>query len=83
MSNPQWNNVVYLNVGIYNFEQRRINVAYANVDANNIRQRRNNAVLFNAKFYNVGQRGNDVVEMTISKKNQKKSFQINSLNSKF
>ena len=82
-SNQRWNNVVYLNVGIYNVEQRRINVAYFNVDVNNVRQRRNNVVLFNVEFYNVGQRGNNVVKMTISKKNKKKSFQINTLNSKF
>ena len=42
-----------------------------------------NVVLFNVKFCNVGQRGNNVVKMTISKKNEKKSFQISILNSKF
>ena len=29
-----WNNVVYVSVGIYNVEQRRINVVYFNVDLN-------------------------------------------------
>ena len=71
---------MYLNVGIYNVEQRWINVAYFNVDVNNVRQRRNNVVLFNVEFYNVGQRGNNVVKMTISKESKKKSFQINTLN---
>ena len=74
---------MYLNVEIYNVEQRRINLVYFNVDVNNVRQRRNNVVLFNVEFYNVGQRGNNVVKMTISKKNKKKTFQINTLNSKF
>ena len=72
-SNQRWNNIVYLNVGIYNVEQRRINVAYFNVDVNNVRQRRNNIVLFNFKFYNVCQRGSNVVKMTIYKKEQKKN----------
>ena len=75
-SNQRWNNVVYLNVGIYNVEQRRINVAYFNVDVNNVRQRRNNVVLFNFEFYNIGQCGNNVVKMTISKKNKKNHFKL-------
>ena len=58
-SNQRWNNVVYLNVRIYNVEQRLINVAYFSVDVNDVRQRQNNVVLFN------------VVKMTISKKNKK------------
>ena len=43
-SNQRWNNVAYVNVGIYNVEQRRINVAYFNVDLNNVTQCRNNVV---------------------------------------
>ena len=48
---------------------------YFNVDMNNVRQRRNN-VIFHVEFHNTGQRRNNVVKKTISKKNQKKSFQI-------
>ena len=43
---------------------------------NNVRQRRNNVVIFHVEFHNIGQRWNNVVKTTISKKNQKKSFQI-------
>ena len=53
-SNERCNNVVYLNFGIYNVEQSRINVAHFNIDVNNIRQRGNNIVLFNVEFYNLG-----------------------------
>ena len=53
-SNQRWNNVVYLNVEIYNVEQRRINVVYFSVDMSNVGQRRNNVVIFNVGFYNVG-----------------------------
>ena len=67
-SNLRWNNVVYVNVEIYNVQQRRINVAYFNVDLNNVRQRRNNVVILNVNFHNVGQRRNNVANMTISKK---------------
>ena len=43
------------------------------VDMNNVRQRRNN-VRLNVDFHNVDERRNNVVKMTISKKNQQKSF---------
>ena len=79
-SNKRWNNVAYLNVGIYNVEQCRIMVAYFNVDVNNVRQNRNNVVLFNFEFYSVGQPGSTVVKIAISKKNDnnnKKSLQFN------
>ena len=59
---------MYVNVEIYNVEQRRINVVCFNVDINNVTQRRNNVVIFNVKFHNVDQRRNKVVNMTIFKK---------------
>ena len=46
MSNQRRNNVVYVNVEIYNVEQRRINV-----DLHNVRR---NIVIFNVDFHNVG-----------------------------
>ena len=61
--------------------QRRKNVLYLNVSTYNVEQRRIN--VFNVDFYNVGQSGNNVVKMTISIKNKKKSFKVNTLNSKF
>ena len=70
MSNQCLNNVVYVNVEIYNVEQRRINVVYFNVDLNSIRQRRNNVVIFNVDFHNVEQRRNNVVNMTDLKINK-------------
>ena len=60
-SNQRWNNVVYVNVGIYNVERRQINVVYFKVDLNNFRHWQNNIVIFNADFQNV-------VNMTIKKK---------------
>ena len=57
-SNQQWNNVVYVNANIYNFEQPRINVVYFNVNLNNVRQRQNNAVIFNVDFHKVAKRRN-------------------------
>ena len=65
------NNVVYVNVGIYNVEQRRINVAYFNVDLNNVRQRRNNNVIFNVNLHNVEPLRNNIVNMTINKMKNK------------
>ena len=62
------NNVVYVNVEIYNGEKRRINIVHFNVDLNNVRQRWNNVVIFNVDFYNVGQRWNKVVHVIIWKK---------------
>ena len=67
MSNQRWNNVAYVNVEIYNVEQRRIDIAYFNVDIKNVRQHRNNVVIFNVEFHNVDQRRNNVVNMTIFK----------------
>ena len=63
----RWNNVAYINLEIWNVEQRRINVDYFNVYSNNIRLRRNSAVIFNVDFHNVGQRWNNVVNMIIWK----------------
>ena len=80
-TNQRWNNVVNVNVGIYNVKQSRINVVYFNVHMNNVRQRWNN-VIFNVEFHNVWQRRNNVVKMTNSKKN-KKNFKLNTSNSKF
>ena len=67
-SNQRWNNVAYVNVGIYNVEQRRINVLYFNVAMNNVRQRRNNVVIFNVEFHSVGKRRNNVVKMIFFKR---------------
>ena len=71
-SNQRWKNVVYINDGIYNVEQRPISVAYFNVDLNNVRQRRNNFVIFNFQFYNVGEHRNNVVNMIIWRKSRGK-----------
>ena len=60
-SSQRWNNVVYMNVGIW---------TYFNVDINNVRRSRNNVVIFNVQFYNVGKSRNNVVKMTISKNNK-------------
>ena len=67
-SNQRWNNIVYVNVEIYNFQQQWNNVVYFNAELNNVRQRQNNVVIFNVDFYNVGQRWNNVANMTIWKK---------------
>ena len=75
----RWNNVLYLNVGIYNVEQRRINVVYFNVDWNNVRQRQNNVVIFNTDFHNFGQRRNNVMNMTIWKKRKTSSQKQNNI----
>ena len=40
-SNQRWNNVVYINVEIYNVEQCWNNIVCFNVELNNVRQRRN------------------------------------------
>ena len=61
---------MYVNVEIYNFQQRWNNVVYFNVELNNFRQRQNNVVFFNAGFHNVGQRRNNVGNITIWKKIQ-------------
>ena len=59
---------MYVNVEIYNVQQRWNNVVYFNVELNNVRQRRNNVVVFNVDFHNVGQRRNNDAIMTIQKK---------------
>ena len=69
-SNQRWNNVVNVNVEIYNVKQRWNNVVYFNVELKNVRQCRNNVFIFNVEFYNVGQRQNNVANMTISKENK-------------
>ena len=53
---------MYVNVEIYNVEQRRINIFYFNVD---IRKRRNNFFIFHVKFHKVDQSRNNVMNMTI------------------
>ena len=77
-SNQRWNNVVFVNVEIYNVEQRRINVVYFNVDINNFRQRRNKVVVFNLEFHSVDHCRNNVVNTTICKKMKraKKNFEF-------
>ena len=59
---------MYLNVEIYNVEQRRISIVYFNVNIDNVRQRRNNVVIFNLEFYNVDQLRSNVLNMAICKK---------------
>ena len=59
---------MYVNIEIYNVEQRRINVLHFNFDINNVRQRRNNVIIFYVEFHNVDQRRNNVVNVTIFKK---------------
>ena len=68
MSNQRWNNVVYVNIAIYNVEQRQINALYFNVYINNVRKRRSNVFIFNPEFHNVDQRRNNVVNVAIFKK---------------
>ena len=67
-SNQRWNNVVYVNIEIYNVEQSRINVGNFKSDLSNIRQRRNNVVNFNVDFHNTEQSWSNVVNMAIWKK---------------
>ena len=50
-SNQLWDNVVYVNVEMYKFEQSRINIFYFKVDLNNVRQREENVVIFNVDFH--------------------------------
>ena len=59
---------MYVNVEIYNMEQRWNNVVVFNVELNNVRQRQNNVVIFNIDFHNVGQRRNNVANLNIWKK---------------
>ena len=68
MSNQRWNNFAYVNVEIYNVEQRQINFVSFNIDISNVRQRWNNAVIFNVEFHDVDQRRSNIVNMTIFKK---------------
>ena len=96
-SNQRWNKVLYVNVEIYNVEQRRINVVCFNVDINKVRQRRNSAVMFNVEFHNVDQLQNKIVNMATCKrfKRAKKCYwafkrklkkiklKFNTLNSRF
>ena len=49
-SNQNWNNVLYLNVGIYNAEKCPVNIVYFNVDMNNDGQGRNNVVILRSCF---------------------------------
>ena len=58
---------MYVNVEIYNIEQRWNNVVFLNVELNNVGQRQNNVFIFNVDFHNVGQRRSNVVNMTIWK----------------
>ena len=46
LSMSNWNNVVYVNIGIYNVEQRRTKVVYFKFDVNKVRVYRNNFVPF-------------------------------------
>ena len=68
MSNQRWNNVMYVNIEIYNVEQRHIKVVCFSVDINYVRKGRNNAVIFNIEFHNTDQRQNNVLNVTIFKK---------------
>ena len=71
MSNQHWNNVVYVNVEIYNIEHCQINIVYFKCDINKVRQHPNNAVIFNAEFHNVDQCQNYAVNLTIFKKSKR------------
>ena len=48
--NQNYNNVVYINVTNYNFDQRRNLIVYFNIDINNIRQRQNKIFTTLLKF---------------------------------
>ena len=52
-SNQRWNKILYVNVGIYNVEQHRINVVYLNIPLNSVGLRRKNATIFNVDLNNV------------------------------
>ena len=67
-SSQCWNNLVCINIEIYNYEQRRINVVYFDIDLNIVRQCRNNVVIFSIDFRNVGQPRNNLVNMNICTK---------------
>ena len=67
MLNQCWNNVVYVNGGIYSVEQLRISFVYY-AFMSNVRQRQNNVFIFKIQFHNVEQRWNNVVNMVIYKK---------------
>ena len=69
--NQRENNIVYVNVGIYNVEQHQINVVCFNVALNNVWQLQNNVVIFNVDIHNVELRWNHVVNMTIKKMKNK------------
>ena len=62
---------MYVNVRIYNVEQRRVNIVYFNVALNNIRQSRSNVVIFNVDLHYIEPRRNNVVNMTIEKMKDK------------
>ena len=55
MPNESWSNVVYVNFGIYNIEQRQINVVYFSDYLKNVRQRRNSVYIFIIDFRYIGQ----------------------------
>ena len=95
-SNHCWNNVVYVNVEVYNVEQRQINVVCFNIGFDKVRQRRIN--ISHVNIHNVVQRQNNVVNMTNYKKlknnldskvmkyfwvSNKNILKLNTLNSKF
>ena len=67
-SNKRWINLAFVNVGIYNVEQRQIIVVYFKLDLNNVRQRRNNVVIFNVNLHNVEPRRNNAVNIWPLKK---------------
>ena len=67
-SNQNWNNVVYVNLGIYNVEQLRINFVYFNVDINNVTQWQNKPH-FQSRVSPRWSMSKNVVKITISKKN--------------
>ena len=58
---------MYVNIEIYNVEQRHIKVVCFSVDINYVRKGRNNAVIFNVEFHNTDQRQNNVLNVTIFK----------------
>ena len=66
-SNQRSSTVKYVNVGIFNVKQRRINAVYFSVDLNNV-------TIFNVDLYNVEPSRKNVVNMTI-KKNEKQTWE--------
>ena len=75
MPNESWSNVVYVNFGIYNIEQRQINVVYFSDYLKNVRQRRNSVYIFIIDFRYIGQCRKQRCEYDHLQKNNKSQNQ--------